>query len=437
MPHCNRRCWRYENQYYIFLALLSVFREPNMYQMKTTLNKLFLLLIMATTFNNTFAQSCTGEVVKFKEDFGSGKNATELPTGRTNYSYNSGSALSDGDYQLNKSSQGRPEWHNSGDHTGNKSGRMMVVNASYAAGEFYRDTVTGLTANSFYSVYLYVMNINTLGTCGSGAILPRLQFVVESFNNDGSFTQLTSFSTANIAQTQQPTWVLVGGSFILPQTTTAIRYRIINNAPGGCGNDLAIDDITFAQCPNQALPVTGMKLQARTNGENVDLSWTTLQEINTDRFILEKSMDGKIWEAITSLTAAGNSNSLRRYAVSDPASTASITYYRILQTDIDGRFSYSNQVTVNGVAANTELAAYPNPFTNKVALSISADRQKTARLRMLDINGREVKVLLLQLQRGENKINLEQLETLHKGIYIIDIREADGTKITATRVVKH
>ena len=71
----------------------------------------------------------------------------------------------------------------------------MVINAGYTAGEFYKDTVSGLTPGSDYSVYLYVMNVNTLGTCGATAILPKLQFVVEYLSANNSYQTLTSFTS--------------------------------------------------------------------------------------------------------------------------------------------------------------------------------------------------------------------------------------------------
>ena len=120
------------------------------------------------------AQTCNGEVVQFRETFGTGTTSAPLAFGRTNYNYNGSTSLSDGDYELSNSSQSKPEWHNGPDHTGDLNGRMMVTNASYTSGEFYRDTVYGLSSTSTYAVYLYAMNVNTVGTCSPNPILPRL-----------------------------------------------------------------------------------------------------------------------------------------------------------------------------------------------------------------------------------------------------------------------
>ncbi len=231
----------------------------NLYPLST----LFVLLFTV----NTNAQTCGGEVVKFQETFGTGTTKAPLAAGRTNYHYNGASALADGDYTLSSSSQAKPEWHISPDHTGDLNGRMMVTNASYTPGEFYRDTVYGVSSVSTYNIYFYAMNVNTVGTCSPNPILPRLQLVVESYNFDGTFTEIYSLISDALPQTTNPTWVKISGQFYLPIACTAVRYRIINNSTGGCGNDLAIDDITFSQCNPTILPVSGLALKADNNNK--------------------------------------------------------------------------------------------------------------------------------------------------------------------------
>jgi hypothetical protein len=215
--------------------------------MKLNLYPLIFTLILASHITLNAQITCVAEVIKFRETFGSGYGSSSLPAGRTNYSYNGNSVLNDGDYKLYRNTQGRSEWISTTDHTGDVNGKMMVINASFTAGEFFRDTVYGLTSGKFYTVYLYVMNVNTLGTCGATAILPKVQVVVE-YLTGSTWTELTTFSSSSIPQVAAAQWVRVGGGFMAPTGVSSVRYRILNNAVGGCGNDLAIDDISFSQC---------------------------------------------------------------------------------------------------------------------------------------------------------------------------------------------
>ncbi len=384
------------------------------------------------------AQTCPGEVVQFRETFGQGNNSASLPNGRTNYNYNNNSSLNDGDYRLNKNSQARSEWYSSSDHTGNTNGRMMIINASYTAGEFYRDTVNGLLPNNFYSVYLYVMNLNTLSTCGSTAILPNLSFVIEAYYPlTKKFSTITTFTSGNIARSSSPTWVLTGGFFTVPVGVTSVRYRILNNATGGCGNDLAIDDITFAQCSAATLPVKGMTLTADLRNGISHIEWSTMQEIETARFFVERSADGKEWETIGQLAAAGNSQVRKNYRFEDLHPFTQQTYYRIKEVDVNGAMTYSYIVWVKSAPqVNQAITASPNPFTSQVTLQVTAADEKLVAVRVTDMNGRTVYAGTSQVHKGNNNIQLSNWQKMNPGIYQAVITQNDGVVIGSSKLVK-
>jgi len=62
-------------------------------------------------------------------------------------------------------------------------------------------------------------------------------------------TVLNSYSTGNIPNLSAPSWQQFGFFFATPVGVSDIVLKIINNSPGGCGNDLALDDITFRLRP--------------------------------------------------------------------------------------------------------------------------------------------------------------------------------------------
>lgn len=399
--------------------------------------KLIFLAAVLFLCKKMAAQSCSGEIVHFRETFGTGTGNAPLAAGRTNYNYNGSNPLSDGDYKLNKNSQGRPEWHSSSDHTGNKDGRMMITNASYTPGEFYRDTVFVLNPDAFYSVFLYVMNLNKPTTCGTNAILPKLEFVVESYNAvTRTFSKLITFTSGYFERTETPTWVLTGGYFTLPAGVTAVRYRILNNSTGGCGNDLAIDDITFAQCPALSLPVNGLHVNTQYNNGQVEINWSTEQEINTDQFRVERSNDGRDWDAMGTAKAAGRSDHTKRYRLTDLDPYQPVTYYRVVQTDFDGRFTYSNIEAVRVISSSKGLHSYPNPFGAAVKFSIDSDTERQALIRVCDLSGRLVKTLPWQLKKGVNMRTITDFENLQKGIFFAEVRSLDGMVLGKCKMVK-
>jgi gliding motility-associated-like protein len=168
-------------------------------------------------------------------------------TGASSYSFTApgyrlttGSCPNDGEYSIvtYQSNCGR-QWHTiPADHTG--GGAFMMVNASNAPGEFFVQTVNSLCPNTTYEFSAWVVNVVN----NPALIKPNLTFRVESTGG----TLLNEYSTGDIVVSPQPTWQQVGFYFTTGPTASTVVLRIINNAPGGNGNDLALDDITFRPC---------------------------------------------------------------------------------------------------------------------------------------------------------------------------------------------
>lgn len=391
---------------------------------------LFLIVATVLSNGNAYSQSCSGEVMHFRETFGNGTGSAPLAAGRTNYTYNGSTSLQDGQYKLGPSTQGRPEWYNVADHTGDVNGRMMITNASYTAGEFYRDTVFGLTSTKTYSVYFYAMNVNTVGTCSPNPILPVLEIVVESYNNDGTFTLLSSVVSDSLRQTNPATWVRISGTYYLPTNTTAIRYRIINKSTGGCGNDLAIDDITFSQCQPVVLPISGLALKGKKEKGAVKLDWSAKDTYTS--FDIEKSEGGNTWSFVKNVKA----NPSNQYSTDDI--NKGEVQYRIAAISSSGRRYYSNVISVKEAAALTnELSVYPNPFQTEIKMHLhSADAKPGCTVKMFTATGNLTTSLPWNVREGDNNIVL-QSGNVKPGIYFITVADRNGKVLAHERLIKN
>lgn len=191
--------------------------------------------------------------------FGSGsQQGPPLPPGKTNYNYVVGSCPEDGSYTITNLSFGcfGQTWHTMvGDHTPNDAGGFyMLVNASTAPGVFYVDTIKSLCGNTTYEFSSFVLNATKQTACNNLPISPDLTFTIET----ESGTKLTTYNTGEIKAREGPVWVQYGTFVTTPPGVTTVIIRITNNAPGGCGNDLAIDDIMFRPC--------GPKIETVVNG---------------------------------------------------------------------------------------------------------------------------------------------------------------------------
>ncbi|GAB5564838.1 MAG: hypothetical protein Wins2KO_19010 [Winogradskyella sp.] len=192
-----------------------------------------------------FCQGNSGDPI-FVEDFGAGIQDISLPAGTTTYTYANGQPPNDGLYTVS-SNTNYFDWFNTNDHTpSDNNGRMLIVNSSFSAGEFYRTAISGLCENTTYEFSSWLLNLAPLnGFCGAGAIPVNVRFEIWD-NTDTNL--LASGNTGNITGTVTPTWDQYALVFQTIPGQTSVILKMINNSSGGCGNDVAIDDIVFKSC---------------------------------------------------------------------------------------------------------------------------------------------------------------------------------------------
>src|SRR6185369_5159076 len=101
--------------------------------------------------------------------------------------------------------------------------------------------------------------------------------------------------------------------------------------------------------------------------QQVSISWITASETNNDYFTVEKSKDGNFWLSVDKVIGAGNSTAARYYETNDPDPFEGTSYYRLKQTDFDGKFSYSDVSAVRVDEKNT-IIIYPNPASDLIMI---------------------------------------------------------------------
>ncbi|MEH6536958.1 MAG: T9SS type B sorting domain-containing protein [Psychroserpens sp.] len=215
-------------------------------------NNLNVIIIFSIFFSSEmgyaqlgFCQGNSGDPI-FVEDFSAGLADTSLPSGTTTYNYANGGQPLDGLYTVS-SNTNFFDWFSVQDHTPNDvNGRMLVVNSAAAAGEFYRTNINGLCENTSYEFSSWIVNLTPAGGfCGAGAIPVNVRFEIWD-NTDANL--LASGDTGNINSSGSPNWQQYALVFQTIPSQTSVILKMINNGAGGCGNDLAIDDIVFKSC---------------------------------------------------------------------------------------------------------------------------------------------------------------------------------------------
>ncbi len=214
------------------------------------LRRIFIFLMCVGTGMYAQAQLCQGSLGDpiVNITFGSGQQTgSPLSAATTSYQFVTNDCPGDGFYTVRNRTNScfTSSWHSlAADHTGDPDGYFMLVNASFQPSAFYIDTVSLTCSGTTYEFAAWMVNVLKTTACGGNGIKPNLTFNIEK--TDG--TVLQSYNTGNINADAEATWRQYGFFFSTPSGVNKVVLRITNNAPGGCGNDLALDDITFRPC---------------------------------------------------------------------------------------------------------------------------------------------------------------------------------------------
>lgn len=184
---------------------------------------------------------------------------------------------------------------------------------------------------------------------------------------------------------------------------------------------------------NQPLPVELLTFKGNCDDDSVKLEWQTSSEHNSSFFDIEKSRDGLSWQIINQVAAAGNSNDILTYTISDLSLTQDESYYRLNQVDIDGKSKIYGPIRVN--CQNSEksyISTFPNPSNSNFNVVVNnLSYTGSSSLSISDSRGILIFNKPVEIKKGINLFVID--EDLHPGIYFITI--SNGTH--STEVVKH
>jgi hypothetical protein len=189
------------------------------------------------------------------------------------------------------------------------------------------------------------------------------------------------------------------------------------------GNVIGLDDITISF--TGLAPVTLLSFDARRNGTVNELTWSTSQEQNTSKFLVERSTNGREFSEIGFVNAAGNSNVTRNYRFTDPSPVKGINYYRLRIVDNDNTFKYSLIKNVRNLGV-ADLSIAPNPVQQTMRITIDADKAEKATISITDPSGKRVSLTTANIVSGTNYIEVP-VSNIAKGSYIVLVQLTDQT----------
>jgi len=184
--------------------------------------------------------------------------------------------------------------------------------------------------------------------------------------------------------------------------------------------------------PASATPVQFVDFQAkRTDNHTVSLNWETKQEINCKNFEIQKSSNGKDFistgNVVTSKSVNGNSAAPLTYQTTDLNTETSVTYYRIVQNDLDGKSQYSSIQQVQG-ATGSAVNIWPVPSSGQI--NIQTDKSLSqAQVLVYTLLGKCI------MHEAIESGKVLQFTIPAKGVYLVKVVNNDNVKLYEGKVI--
>lgn len=206
--------------------------------------------------------------------------------------------------------------------------------------------------------------------------------------------------------------------------STTFTYKVCDNGYAQLCSPTATVTITFPTGGSLPVSLVDFKGLYKTNGD-VEISWVTTFESNSDRFEVQRSSDGQNWKTVGTLAAQGNSNVRKTYTFNDKPGNATKKdlYYQLIQVDRDGRVFKSKIliVRVYNNAALKMVSVTPNPVKNDIVVNIQVNESSMIVMKVLTSTGTEVMRKTSKAGAGTNTFTLDNTSGLRPGLYFLEV----------------
>lgn len=216
-------------------------------------------------------------------------------------------------------------------------------------------------------------------------------------------------STSNKWENQGGTGV-GGTTGYITSTIPLTNFSPTTFGSGGGTNPLPVELLSFTAIPNSS--------------NQVELKWITASETNNDYFTVERSADGINFSLLFTIKGAGSSGKELSYSGIDELPLIGSSYYRLKQTDFDGKFTYPKIVNVNfqGVRPEFMFSIFPQPVKagSELVLYFTNTDNEPLLVTVYDIAGKEYFSGLYNPNHSNNYvISSDVTKALTPGIYFI------------------
>jgi hypothetical protein len=180
------------------------------------------------------------------------------------------------------------------------------------------------------------------------------------------------------------------------------------------------------------LPIDLLFFDGELNGKQVDLNWQTTLEVNTDYFVIERSLDGVTFQAIGQVGAQGP---YVDYRFTDYDPKVGFNYYRLKIVEHDGRIGYSHSIAIKlGQVDFAITKVFPIPTLDLIQIDFTIAEAIDLEIEIQNVLGGVEFRTPYASRTGANQTTVD-LSALKPGIYLLYLKSPTGEQ-QIRRVVK-
>ena len=306
----------------------------------------------------------------------------------------------------------------------NANGKLLINNIG-ATPVFFP---IGANTTSINQLEIYNGDNKNYGARVEIGINPSIRFPIAAINR----TWLVSVSSNPVGPVNVNFYYATGDGNALFNYTTNVEqgfytgvWNVINTGltqMGGPPNYQVNTTVSsFAANPSALMilgnipailePNNSITLYAQKQNEKTILNWTVAGISTIERFIAERSVDGRTFSVLSELPSTG-------FGFADIQPLPGLNYYRIKLIEKDGKITYSNVAVILNAAKGFDLISIaPNPIVNgNFKLNISAAQKMQMDIVITDMQGRVVQKQTVSMAAGINAVGMN-INNLAKGTY--------------------
>lgn len=280
----------------------------------------------------------------------------------------------------------------------NSSGMRVIYKPSNAGAGPFVTTGSSAIALVAYNPYEY------WDITPNGSATGMVTIFWDAYKNAG----ISNINDLQVAHLQNGNWLNEGNI----ATGTVAAGSVSSNSIS------TWSPFTLGSIGNSTLPIIWLNVSGNLNIQKQAVINFKINETNVANYVIEKSIDGRIFSSIATISSKGNGTN--NYTYTDAASLEISSYYRIKQIDKDGRFSYSSIIKLTNNQINS-ISIYPNPVKDIATISGAKVGSKAI---IFDLSGK----VLQQISVTQTTFTID-ISNYTSGIYLIKLDNGATQKI--------